>query len=111
MKTQAQTLERKVFLYAEAKSQYQIDNLEPGELPFEYRVKEFDYGDESCVRIHEQAILVQVPEGIDITLACIKNLEEKITKIEEDAAIEVADLRKRIKALALIEYKPETPDE
>lgn len=107
MKTEAETIERTVYVFAEAKSQHQLDNLDPGELPFEYKVKQYDYGDESCVRVHEQQISVHIPAGIDLTLECVKNLEEKIVSVQKNADDEIADLRTRIKALALIEYKPD----
>lgn len=113
MKTEKTTLNRDVYIFAEAKSKYQIENLEPGELPFEYKVKSYDYGDESCVRIMELPIVVQIPEGIDITLECVKNLQEKIEAVRKQAASDIKDLEERIKALTLIEYQPqmETSDE
>ena len=107
MKTEAETIERTVYVFAEAKTKHQLDNLAPGELPFEYKVKQYDYGDESSVRVHEQEISVHIPAGIDLTLECVRNLEEKIICVQKDADAEIADLRQRIKALALIEYKPE----
>jgi len=106
MKTKNEVIERTVYVYAEAKSQYEIDNLDPGEAPFTFRIKEFDYGDESCVRIHEEPISVMIPAGIDITLECVKNLEERIEVVRKEADKEIEDLRARIRQLALIEYKP-----
>lgn len=110
MKTTEETIQRPVYVFAEAKTEYQLDNLEPGELPYDYKVKSFDYGDEGSVRIMEQEILIKIPAGIDITMECIRNLEEKIVAVEKKADEEVANLRKRIKALALIEYKPDTTE-
>lgn len=107
MITTKENIERSVYIFAVAKTQYQLENLAEGELPFEYRVKAYDFGDETCVRIMEQPLIITIPEGIDITLECVKNLEEKIVAVEKEAALEVADLRKRIRALALITYQPE----
>lgn len=107
MKTIKQNIERNVFVYAQARTSYELENMEPGELPFTYRVKEFDYGDENCVRILEQAVLIAIPAGIDLTIECMKNLEEKIVAVQKDADDEIKDLRGRISALALIEYKPQ----
>lgn len=107
MKTTRQTIEREVFVYAEAKSQYIIDHLKPGELPFEYIVKSYDYGDETCIRIMEQPVLITIPDGIDITIACIKNLEEKIEAVQQQADKDIEDLKERIRSLALLEYNPE----
>lgn len=107
MKTTKENIERTVYVFAEAKTQYELENLEAGELPFTYKVKQYDYGDESSVRIMEQPIILTIPEGIDITLECVKNLEEKIVALEADCKKEVAELRERIRSLALIEYKPE----
>ena len=106
MKTKKQVIEREVFVFAEAKTQYELDNLRSDELPFKYIVKAYDYGDETCIRIMEQPVLITIPDGIDITLECIKNLEEKITAIQEEADKDIKDLRERIRSLALIEYQP-----
>jgi len=112
MKTTKENIERTVYVFAEAKTSYELENLEVGELPFTYKVKQYDYGDESCVRIMEQAIILTIPEGIDITLECVKNLEEKILALEAECVKEVAELRERIRNLALIEYKPDaTPED
>jgi len=110
MKTQRTLVEGTMFVFAKAKSEYELDNLEPGDLPFKYELKSYDYGDEDCVRLHEFAVSDYVPDGIDITLKCIENLKEQITVIEEDAKKAVKKLEDRIKALALIEYKPEPID-
>lgn len=110
MKTEKQTITRNVYVYAEAKSKYQIEKLEPGELPFDYKVKGYDYGDESSVRIMEQPISIVIPEGIDITLECVKNLQEKIDAIRKESAKQIKDLEDRIRSLTLIEYKPSGSD-
>jgi hypothetical protein len=89
------------------KSVYQLENLKEDELPFTYELKTYDYGDESCVRIHDFPISGMVPEGIDITVKAIENLKEKITAVQQEAKKEVKNLEDRIKALALIEYKPD----
>lgn len=107
MKTEAQNFRATVYVYAKAKSKYQLENLDPGELPFDYDVRGYDYGDESCVRIMEHEILVPIPGGIDITQECIKNLKEKINAVEKQAKEDVKDLEERIRNLALIEYRPE----
>lgn len=107
MLTSKETLRTTVYVYAQAKSKYACQNLKPGELPFEYRVKDFDYGDESSVRIMEHEILIPIPDGIDITTKCIENLREKIVAIRKDTEKEVKDLEERIRNLALIEYRPE----
>jgi len=108
MKTEAQLLRTTVYVFAKAKTQYEIDNLKPGELPWEYRVKDYDYGDETSVRIMEHEIIVPIPEGIDITRECVKNLREKIIAVEEKAKKDIKDLNDRIAKLALIEYQPES---
>jgi len=107
MKTEKTTVTGTIYVFAKAKSDYVLENLEPGELPFTYEIKSYDYGDESCVRLHEQQISITVPDGIDITMECVKNLNERIEAVEEKAKRDVADLQARIKAIALIEYKPD----
>lgn len=106
MKTERETFKTSVYVYAKSKSKYQLDRLEPGEKPYEYEVKGYDYGDENSVRIMEHEILVPIPEGIDITQECIKNLKEKIDAVEKEAKKQVKDLEERIRNLALIEYRP-----
>lgn len=110
MKTKQETLRTTVFVYAQAKSKYEIENLKPDELPWEYRVKDFDYGDESSVRIMEHEILIPIPDGIDITSQCIMNLKEKIVAVEKQAKADIKDLNDRIRNLALIEYKPDNDE-
>lgn len=107
MKTKQEAYRTTVYVYAQAKSKYQIDKLKPGELPWEYRVKDFDYGDESSVRIMEHEILVPIPADIDVTTKCIENLKEKIDAVKKQAEEDIADLNERIRNLALIEYRPE----
>ena len=51
-----------------------------------------------------------IPEGIDITRECVKNLREKIIAVEEKAKKDIKDLNDRIAKLALIEYQPEPDD-
>ena len=106
MRTVKTKIERKVYIYAEAKTAHEIENLGPNELPFTYSVKSYDYGDESSVRIMEIPVFITIPEGIDITMECIKNLEEKIIAVQAAAKKEVEELRKRISALARLEYHP-----
>lgn len=106
MKTARTVIHDTVYIFAETKSQYALDNLDPGELPFTYKVQSYDLGDENRVRICEQEVSITIPDGIDITLECIKNLQERIETVEKDAAKKVANLKERIKNLALIEYKP-----
>jgi hypothetical protein len=106
MKTDGRTIKAKVYVFAQMKTNYELDNLKDGDLPFNLRVKDFDYGDEASVRIMEHEISVRIPEGIDLTTKCIENLREKISAVEEQCRKDVADLQQRIRNLALIEYKP-----
>lgn len=106
MKTKRTLVEGTMYVFAKAKSQYQLDNLEPGELPFEYVLKSYDYGDEECVRLHSFQCNDYLPEGIDITLKCVENLKERIIAVRKQADEDVAELESRIKRLALIEYQP-----
>jgi hypothetical protein len=106
MVTEKTTFNSKVYIFAKAKSDYQLANLDPGELPFTYVVKSYDYGDEACVRIAEQEIAVTVPAGIDITMECIANLREQIDVLEKETIAKVKELEQRIRNIALIEYKP-----
>lgn len=107
MKTIRENLRTTVYVYAQAKSKWAIDRLEPGELPWEYRVKDFDYGDESSVRIMEHEILIPIPADIDVTTKCIENLREKIIAVQKQADEDIKDLNERIRNLALIEYRPD----
>lgn len=109
MKTKQENLRTTVYVYAQAKSKYQIEQMKPGELPWEYRVKDFDYGDESSVRIMEHEILIPIPADIDVTTKCIENLKEKINAVQKQAEEDIQDLNDRIRNLALIEYRPEEP--
>ena len=106
MKTKQETITATVYIYAKAKTKYQLKNLEPGELPFQYEVKDYDYGDEASVRIMEHEITIPIPGGIDVTQKCIENLREKISAVEKQARKDIEDLNDRISRLALIEYKP-----
>lgn len=110
MKTTKQEITRTVYVYAEAKSNWELENLTANELPYKFQVKGYDFGDEQSVRIMEQEITVSIPAGIDLTTACIENLKEKIDAIEAEAEEEVDNLKQRILALARIEYHPD-PDE
>ena len=107
MKTERTKVEGTMYVFAKAKSEYQLKNLETDELPFQYVLKSYDYGDEDCVRLHEFEVSDYLPEGIDITLKCVENLKEQIIAVEQKAKKDIADLNARIKALALIEYRPD----
>jgi hypothetical protein len=106
MITDLERITRTVYVYAKAKTKFQIERLDPDESPFEYVVKDYDYGDESQVRIMEVDVDIIIPSGIDLTRACIENLREKIGAVEKEAKEKVADLEDRIRKLALIEYRP-----
>jgi len=108
MKTIRENLQATVYVFAKPKTEWELSRSEPNELPWKYEVKAYDYGDESCVRIMEHEILVPIPAGIDVTTECIANLKEKINAIEKQAKADIDDLHERIRALALIEYKPES---
>lgn len=110
MKTDGRTITSKVYIFAEMKTNWELDHLEDGGLPFKFRVKDFDYGNENCVRIMEYEVDIPIPAGIDLTEKCIENLREKIRAVEEECKTEVADLQQRIRNLSLIEYKPEASD-
>lgn len=107
MKTEKTKVEGSMYVFATTKPDWELDNLEPGDLPFYYEIKSYDYGDERSVRIHEQNVIVTIPSGIDVTLACIDNLKEQIEVVRKEAEEKVENLEKRIRALALIEYQPE----
>lgn len=112
MKTKKTKVEGTLYVFAQAKSNYALENLAPGSLPFYYDIKSYDYGNEDAVRLHEFTVSEYVPDGIDITMKCVENLEEQIESVMQKADSEVANLRDRIKALALIEYKPDaTPED
>lgn len=110
MKTTQETIRTTVYVYAQPKTKYQLENLAEGELPFTYHVKDYDYGDETSVRIMEHEILLPIPAGIDITAQCILNLKEKINAVKKQAEDDVADLNQRIRDLSLLEYKPDPDD-
>lgn len=105
MKTKSESITATVYVYAKAKSKWQLENLKPDEMPFEYNVKDYDYGDESSVRIMEQEITLNIPADIDITAACISNLQERIIAVRQQASKEIENLSQRIRDLSLIEYK------
>lgn len=107
MKTSRMKIEGTCYVFAKAKSDYQLENLKPGELPFRYEIKSYDYGDENCVRLCEFPVSTYIPNGIDITLACVDNLKELIEVLEKEHATKIEELNDRIKALALIEYRPD----
>ena len=107
MKTKRTLVEGNMYVFAKAKSEFQLEDLKPGELPFDYVLKAYDYGDEDCVRLHEFKVSDYLPDGIDITLKCVENLKEQIEEAEKEFKRKVKDLEARIRSLALIEYKPE----
>lgn len=106
MKTKNETITRNIYVYAQALGKYQLENLAPGELPFKYEVKGYDYGDETQVRILEVPVTIHIPAGIDVTVECIKNLQEKIDAVRKQAEKDIKNLEERIRSLALIEYRP-----
>ena len=107
MKTERTLVEGKMFVFAKAKSEFQLEQCVPGDLPFDYVLKSYDYGDEDCVRLHEFDVSDYLPDGIDITLKCVENLKEQMVAIEKKAKADIKDLEARIRSLALIEYIPD----
>jgi hypothetical protein len=106
MKTERTLVTGNMYVFAKAKSEYQLGNLKENELPFDYVLKSYDFGDEDCVRIHEFPVQDYLPEGIDITLKCVENLQEQIIELEKKTKNKVKELTARIRALALIEHQP-----
>lgn len=111
MKTERTEITRDVYVFVVPKSDWEINSLEPGELPYRYEVKSYDYGSESSVRIHKCPVTVTIPAGIDITMECISNLREQISEIRKKADTDIENLEERIRRLALLEYNPEISDE
>ena len=107
MKTEKTLVEGTMYVFAKAKSKYQLETMEAGELPFTYELKSYDYGDEDCVRLHEFDVSDYLPEGIDITLKCVENLQEQIAAVQQRAEKDIEELEERIRRLAMIEYHPD----
>lgn len=107
MKTERTEVTSTLYVFATLKQPFALSNMEPGDLPYSYEVKSFDWGGESSVRLHEFEVMTVIPAGIDITMKCIENLKELITKTERETVAKVAELEERIRAISLIEYKPD----
>ena len=107
MKTKGNDVAKgKVYVFATPKTQWMIENLEPGELPYTYKIKDWDYGCEGQVRVCEYEVEIPVPGGVDLTALCIEQLKEQIDGIKKESAEQIRDLEARISALALLEHNP-----
>lgn len=112
MKTEKTKVDGHMYVFAVPKPTYELEALEPEDLPYTYTMRSFDYaGDDDAVAVHDFPVSGEVPAGIDIVMKAIEGLRERIKTVESEAAAEVIVLEKKIKALALIEYKPEETED
>ena len=106
MKTETTLVTGTVYVFATPKTEYEIANLEAGELPFKYEIKSYDYCDEDSVRVCEFPITGTVPAGIDLTMMAIEGFREQIVEVQKIADQKIERLEEKIKALLLITYQP-----
>lgn len=107
MKTEETVVNGVMYVFAEPKPAYEIESLDPGELPFIYILKSYDYESEDSVRVCEFPVTGTVPAGIDITMKAIEGFREKIVEVQKEADRKILRLEDKIKALLLITYQPD----
>lgn len=107
MKTEKTEINSTLFVFATIKGEWDLLHLKDGELPYIYEIKSFDWGGENSVRLYEFDVMTTVPANIDITMKCIENLNEQIVRVEKESVSKVKDLEERIRAISLIEHKPD----
>lgn len=107
MKTELTTVNGTMYVYAIPKTEYEIEKLDDNELPFSYVLRSFDFhSDDDAVRVCEFPCTGVVPAGIDLVMQAITGMKERQLEIQKEADRKISRLETRIKALALIEYKP-----
>ena len=109
MRTEVTIVRGTAYVFATPKTEYEIQNLEEGELPFRYEIKSYDYCNEDSVRVCEFPITGTVPAGIDLTMMAIEGFREQIVEVQKVADQKIEMLEEKIKALLLITYQPPIP--
>ena len=107
MKTRKTEINSTLYVFATIKSEWTLQHLDEGELPYTYEIKSFDWGGENSVRLYDFSVMTTVPADIDITMKCIENLQEQIVVVEKESVSKIKDLEERIRAISLIEHKPD----
>ena len=102
--TKETTVEANIHVWAIPLSRYRLEDLKPGELPFEYRVysgesKPYDRG---SVDVSSITIQVPVPEGINLMEKAINTLEEARNDAYRTYQDTVADIEGQMHDLKLL---------
>jgi len=106
MKTTKTEVSQTLQIWAVPQSDWHREQY-PDDPPFRYEVRTDKPWGTGCVMVHEQDVTVVIPEGIDITRAAIKTLQEAINETMAEAQVKVDELTQQIDKLLMLEHKPD----
>ena len=109
MITEKTNLEQTLQIWAMPQSDWFREN-HPDEAPFYYEVRTDKPWQTGAVMVHEQSVILTVPEGIDVTRAAITTLEAAIKETQAEAEKRVEDLKKQISNLLMLTHQAEVQD-
>ena len=108
MKTKHTKVTQKMSIWAIPKSDYDLEDLSPGEMPFDYKIftnMNTPWQDGS-VKVDTQEVDLWVPAGVDLLEQAIETLKEQIKETRAEAQSKITKYEQQIEQLTLIEYKP-----
>lgn len=107
MKTEQHVVNKTMHLHAIPKSSHELQNLEDGDLPYRYKLWEWDsYGSEETAYVGEVEVTFIVPGGVDLRMGVIESLQNKLEAKEKEFLKFKREIEERIKELRLIGYDP-----
>lgn len=105
MKTKLEKVTGKAQVWALPTMGYEKDLY--GDRAFHYEIRTDRSYRKGAVMVSEFEVETIVPEGVDLVMAAVKTLEERIEEIRAEKQREIEELLDEIKKLRMLEYKPD----
>lgn len=105
MKTKLEKVTGKAQVWALPTMSYEMAKYD--NRPFHYIISTSKSYRTGAVKVHEFDVETVVPEGIDLVMAAVKTLEDRIQEVRAEKEKEIEELLDEIKKLRLLEHKPD----
>ena len=113
MKTKRTEVVQKMAIWAIPKSDYEIEESAPGEMPFKYQIMTSGGSpwQDGSVKVHEKEITMYVPAGLDLLEKAVETLKEQIKETRAEAQSKIYKYEAQINNLLLIEWDGNVKDD
>lgn len=113
MKTKRTEVVQKMSIWAIPKSDYEIDESKPGEMPFNYKIMTTmnTPWQDGSVKVHEAEMVMYVPAGLDLLEKAVETLKEQIKETRAEAQSKIHKYEEQINNLMLLEWDGNIKDD